>query len=68
MLETRVSSIAGHPPLTKMAATGKNGSHLAGDVDFIQTPKAAPSSFETGQDCGVKITNVRISVPSIDSC
>jgi hypothetical protein len=34
------------------------GSHLTNDIDFIKTPKAAPGSFDTGEDCGVKTTNV----------
>lgn len=31
---------------------------LAADIDFIKTPEAQPSKFETGQDCGVRVTNV----------
>ncbi|OBT84700.1 cyclopropane-fatty-acyl-phospholipid synthase [Pseudogymnoascus sp. 03VT05] len=33
------------------------GSHLTSDIDFIKTPKAAPGSFDTGDDCGVKTTD-----------
>jgi hypothetical protein len=40
-----------------MSFSGKN-SHLAADIEFIETPKAAPSSFETGEDVGVRITTV----------
>jgi cyclopropane fatty-acyl-phospholipid synthase-like methyltransferase len=42
-------------PSPTMSFSGKN-SHLAADIEFIETPKAAPSSFETGEDVGVRIT------------
>lgn len=31
---------------------------LASDIEFIKTPHAQPSKFETGEDCGVPITKV----------
>ena len=32
--------------------------NLASDITFIDTPPAEPSTFETGEDCGVRITTV----------
>jgi hypothetical protein len=31
---------------------------LASDIKFIKTPAPQPSAFETGEDCGVHVTNV----------
>jgi cyclopropane-fatty-acyl-phospholipid synthase len=36
----------------------RHGEELEGDITFIKTPPPAPKKFETGQDCGVKVTNV----------
>ncbi|PKS08607.1 hypothetical protein jhhlp_004993 [Lomentospora prolificans] len=33
-----------------------DGQELETDIEFIETPAAQPSQFETGQDCGVKVT------------
>ncbi|KAF4778201.1 cyclopropane-fatty-acyl-phospholipid synthase [Colletotrichum scovillei] len=35
----------------------KDGAQLEGDITFIATPAAKPSTFSTGEDCGVKTTN-----------
>lgn len=43
-----------------MASTKAQGAELEGDITFISTPAAQPSKFATGEDCGVKITNVSI--------
>ncbi|KAH8657874.1 cyclopropane-fatty-acyl-phospholipid synthase [Xylariales sp. PMI_506] len=32
------------------------GPELEGDIHFIETPKAQPSAFATGEDCGIPIT------------
>ncbi|KAH6695424.1 cyclopropane-fatty-acyl-phospholipid synthase [Plectosphaerella plurivora] len=34
----------------------RHGEELEGDITFIKTPPPAPKKFETGQDCGVKVT------------
>lgn len=31
---------------------------LSGDIDFIETPAAKPKEFDTGEDCGIALTNV----------
>lgn len=33
---------------------------LASDITFIETPPAKPSTFETGEDCGVPVTDVSL--------
>lgn len=43
--------------LTMSARTPKDV-ELSGDIDFIKTPAAKPSEFETGEDCGIALTNV----------
>ncbi|KXH65168.1 cyclopropane-fatty-acyl-phospholipid synthase, partial [Colletotrichum salicis] len=35
----------------------KDGAQLEGDITFIATPAAKPSTFNVGEDCGVKTTN-----------
>ncbi|KAK7408480.1 Sphingolipid C9-methyltransferase 1 [Neonectria punicea] len=37
--------------------TGNGHAHLTADIDFIQTPPAAPETLGTGKPCGVKLTN-----------
>ncbi|KEZ40130.1 Cyclopropane-fatty-acyl-phospholipid synthase [Scedosporium apiospermum] len=39
-----------------MGSKAPNGQELEADIEFIETPAAQPSQFETGQDCGVKVT------------
>jgi cyclopropane-fatty-acyl-phospholipid synthase len=34
---------------------------LSSDIDFIKTPAAKPSEFETGKDCGIALTKVSLS-------
>lgn len=43
---------------------------LAADIAFIDTPPPKPSTFETGEDCGVPITNVSLGLihPSAMFC
>jgi cyclopropane fatty-acyl-phospholipid synthase-like methyltransferase len=41
-----------------MASEKRQGQELEGDITFITTPPQPPAQFATGQDCGVKITNV----------
>lgn len=31
---------------------------LSSDIDFIKTPAAKKAEFETGEDCGIALTNV----------
>jgi cyclopropane-fatty-acyl-phospholipid synthase len=33
---------------------------LSGDIDFIETPPAKASQFETGEDCGIEVTKVSL--------
>lgn len=40
-----------------MAIKGNGVSHLAGDIKFVQTPKAPEETLQTGVDCGVSLTN-----------
>ncbi|KAF4993885.1 hypothetical protein FDECE_13289 [Fusarium decemcellulare] len=40
-----------------MALTQNGGAHLAGDVEFIPTPKPAPQTLATEKGCGVRVTN-----------
>lgn len=40
--------------------TDSKGAELAGDITFIETPPAKPSQFETGEDCGISLTKVRL--------
>lgn len=35
---------------------------LSSDIDFIKTPAAKPSQFETGEDCETALTNVSPAV------
>lgn len=41
-----------------MGARGFKDVELSSDIDFIKTPAAKPSEFETGEDCGIALTNV----------
>jgi hypothetical protein len=41
-----------------MASQKRQGEELEGDITFIATPAAVPSTFGTGENCGVEITNV----------
>lgn len=41
-----------------MASEKINGEELEGDINFIETPAPQPSTFETGEDCGVRTTKV----------
>ncbi len=52
--------ILSHPSTaTTMSSQKRQGEELEGDITFITTPAPALSSkFETGEDCGVEITNV----------
>ncbi|KAJ6008820.1 hypothetical protein N7522_003836 [Penicillium canescens] len=34
----------------------KHNVELSSDIDFIETPAAKPSEFETGEDCGIALT------------
>jgi len=43
-----------------MSPPKRQGEELEADIKFIKTPAPPPSKFETGEDCGVEITNVRI--------
>lgn len=36
---------------------------LSDDIQFIETPAPAPPKFETGESCGVALTNVNSSLP-----
>ena len=36
----------------------KKGDQLTSDINFIKTPAAKPAEFETGEDCGIALTNV----------
>lgn len=45
-------------PVTIMSSQKHPGEELEGDITFITTPAAAPSKFGTGEDSGVKTTNV----------
>lgn len=38
------------------------GAELESDITFIATPAAQPSKFATNEDCGVKTTNVSMSM------
>ncbi|KAI8629513.1 S-adenosyl-L-methionine-dependent methyltransferase [Xylariaceae sp. FL1651] len=40
-----------------MAGEKPDGPVLEGNFNFIETPKAQPSAFETGEDCGIEVTN-----------
>lgn len=42
-----------------MALKTNGTAHLAGDVEFIQTPRAAAETLSTGKQCGVRVTDVR---------
>ncbi|KAJ5116818.1 hypothetical protein N7456_001166 [Penicillium angulare] len=33
------------------------GPELTSDINFIETPAAKPAQMETGEDCGIKLTN-----------
>lgn len=46
-----------------MESKHQNGSYLASDVTFIETPPAPARTMDLGSDCGVRITNVS-RVPS----
>ncbi|KAJ5726870.1 hypothetical protein N7493_005897 [Penicillium malachiteum] len=35
----------------------KKGDQLTSDINFIKTPAAKPAEFETGEDCGIALTN-----------
>lgn len=48
-----------------MSARGSKDIHLSNDIDFIKTPAAKPSGFETGEDCGIALTKVG---PLLFSC
>jgi hypothetical protein len=41
-----------------MTTDNLDAPELEGDIKYIETPKAKPSAFLTGQDCGVELTNV----------
>lgn len=41
-----------------MSAKESKDVELSSDIDFIKTPPAKPSQFETGDDCGIALTNV----------
>lgn len=41
-----------------MSAKGVNEVELSGDIDFIKTPAAKPAKLQTGEDCGIGLTNV----------
>jgi hypothetical protein len=41
----------------------KQNVELSSDIDFIETPAAKPSEFETGEDCGIALTKVSSFVP-----
>jgi hypothetical protein len=41
-----------------MSSQKLQGQELENDITFITTPAAVPSTFGTGEDCGVEITNV----------
>lgn len=43
-----------------MASEGHSGTELEGDIQYIKTPKAHPSAFEPGDDCGVPVTSVSL--------
>ena len=43
-----------------MTSEGHNGTELEGDIQYIKTPKARPSAFEPGDDCGVPVTRVSL--------
>lgn len=45
-----------------MSAGGSKDVELSSDIEFIETPPAKPSQFETGEDCGIALTNVSSSV------
>lgn len=42
-----------------MASKGPRRTELEGDVQYIKTPKARPSAFEPGDDCGIPTSGVR---------
>ena len=48
------------PHLHQLTTTMESKADLARDITFIETPPAKPSTFETGEDCGVPVTNVSI--------
>ena len=33
---------------------------LSSDIDFIKTPAAKPAKLETGEECGIALTNVSL--------
>jgi cyclopropane-fatty-acyl-phospholipid synthase len=41
----------------------KQNVELSSDIDFIETPAAKPSEFETGEDCGIALTKVSSFCP-----
>lgn len=48
-----------------MSSEKLHGEELEGDVTFIKTPPVQPSKFHTGEDCGVKVTNVSFLLPHL---
>lgn len=44
-----------------MASKPSKGAELSDDIHFIQTPPTKPSQFDTGEDCGIPLTNVSLS-------
>lgn len=43
-----------------MKSKAQGRAELETDIDFLTTPKARPSVFETDEDCGVPLTHVSI--------
>lgn len=41
-----------------MSAKGVKEVELSSDIDFIKTPAATPAKLQTGEDCGIALTNV----------
>lgn len=43
-----------------MSAKGVGEVELSSDIDFIQTPAAKSAELETGENCGIALTNVSL--------
>jgi hypothetical protein len=41
-----------------MDTTRSKGVELSGDIQFIKTPAATPSEYNTGESCRVSLANV----------
>lgn len=58
MVSRSPSSIVHIGEQSTMSAKGVNEVELSGDIDFIKTPAAKPAKLQTGEDCGIGLTNV----------